>query len=41
MSKKDTWKMILQTLISILTAIGTTLGELHVTCQPVSVSVVC
>ena len=26
MSKKDTWKMILQTLISILTAIGTTLG---------------
>ncbi|HIZ33373.1 MAG TPA: smalltalk protein [Candidatus Bacteroides merdigallinarum] len=26
MSKRDTWKMILQTLISILTAIGTTLG---------------
>ncbi len=26
MSKKDTWKMIIQTLISILTAIGTTLG---------------
>ena len=26
MTKKDTWKMIIQTLISILTAIGTTLG---------------
>ena len=26
MSKKDTWKFIIQTLISILTAIGTTLG---------------
>ncbi len=26
MSKKDTWKMIIQTLISVLTAIGTTLG---------------
>ena len=26
MSKKDTWKFIIQTLISILTALGTTLG---------------
>lgn len=26
MSKKDTWKMILQTLISILTAVATAFG---------------
>ena len=26
MKKKETWKFILQTLIAILTAIGTTLG---------------
>ena len=26
MNKKSIWKMVIQTLISILTAIGTTLG---------------
>ena len=26
MTKKDTWKFVIQTLISILTAISTTLG---------------
>lgn len=26
MKKKETWKFILQTLVAILTAIGTTLG---------------
>ena len=26
MSKKETWKFIIQTIISILTAIGTALG---------------
>lgn len=26
MDKKNVWKMVIQTLISILTAIGTTLG---------------
>ena len=26
MTKKETWKFIIQTLISILTALGTTLG---------------
>ena len=26
MDKKNIWKMVIQTLISILTAIGTTLG---------------
>ncbi len=31
MNKKSIWKMVIQTLISILTAIGTTLGVISCT----------
>ncbi|WP_277120187.1 smalltalk protein [Bacteroides ndongoniae] len=31
MDKKSIWKMVIQTLISILTAIGTTLGVISCT----------